>query len=260
MQNFLSGDVGIAYFDTAADGGESGPAPSGPPILLIHGFASNHRVNWLDTGWLRPLQAAGRRVIAIDNRGHGDSEKLYSPEAYTAPIMADDAAALLDHLDIESADLLGYSMGARIAAFVAIRHRERVRSAVFGGLGENMVKGIGGGDRIAAALEAPALSDVSDRTSRMFRQFAERTGSDLKALAACMRATRVRISAEDVGGISAPVLIAVGADDEVSGPAEPLAELIPRAKTLTMPGRDHMSAVGAKEFKAGVTEFLEAQG
>jgi len=251
MEVFNSAGVKIAF---AVQGD-----PNGESVLLIHGFASNHKVNWVETGWVRTLVEAGRRVVAVDNRGHGASAKLYSPEDYPAPLMAEDAARLLDHLDIETADVMGYSMGARITAFLALNHGNRVRSAVFGGLGERMVTGIGGGEEIALALEAPSAADVHGEGPKMFRKFAERTGSDLRALAACMRSTRVKISAGALNGLQIPVLVAVGDQDTVGGPAGPLAAMLPQGQALVLEGRDHMSAVGAKPFKTAVLAFLNTR-
>ena len=228
----------------------------GPPTLLIHGFASNHRVNWVSTSWTRDLVAAGRRVIAFDNRGHGDSGKPLEPEVYRTPVMAEDARRLLDHLTIERADVIGYSMGARIAAFLALAHPHRVRSAVFSGLGEGMVKGVGPSAPIAEALRAPSLDDVSDQRGRMFRLFADQTGSDREALAACISAARQVLSPEELRRIAVPVLVAVGSDDDVGGSAEALATLIPGAEFFVVPGRDHMKAVGDRKHKAAVLEFL----
>ncbi len=145
MQSFESDGVGIAY----SEEGE------GEPILLIHGFASNVAANWRNTGWLTTLTSAGRRVIAFDNRGHGQSEKLYDPSRYGAPSMAEDARRLLDHLGIARADVMGYSMGARIATFLLLQHPERVRSAILAGVGINLVRGMVGTGPIAKALEAP---------------------------------------------------------------------------------------------------------
>ncbi|WP_163363718.1 alpha/beta fold hydrolase, partial [Enterobacter cloacae] len=73
MQTFDSDGVEIAYIDVPATGG------TGDPVLLIHGFASNHAVNWVNTAWVRTLTQAGYRTIALDNRGHGQSGKLYDP-------------------------------------------------------------------------------------------------------------------------------------------------------------------------------------
>src|SRR5690606_15766479 len=160
MARFIHDGVEIAYLD------EGPQDPGADAILLIHGFASNRTVNWVDPGWVRTLRADGRRVIAIDNRGHGESAKLYDPAAYTAPAMAEDARALLDHLGITRADVMGYSMGARITAFLAMAHPDRVRSAIFGGLGINMVRPMAGTGPIAAALEAPTIDDVASQTAR----------------------------------------------------------------------------------------------
>jgi pimeloyl-ACP methyl ester carboxylesterase len=246
MARFRNGDVEIAYLDEG----------KGDPVVLVHGFASNKETNWLNPGWVETLTRAGYRAIALDNRGHGASSKLYDPAAYHSARMADDVRALLDHLQIERADVMGYSMGARIAAFLAVAHPERVRSLILGGLGIRLVEGVGLPESIAAALEAPSLADVTDATGRLFRNFAEQTNSDLKALAACIRGSRQTLSREQVGAIKAPVLIAVGSKDPVAGSAQALAALIPGARALEIPRRDHMLAAGDKVFKEGVLDFL----
>jgi pimeloyl-ACP methyl ester carboxylesterase len=246
MPSFLSDGVAIAYLDEGA----------GEPILLIHGFASSSAVNWVDTGWVRHLVRQSRRVVSIDNRGHGASAKLYSPGDYGGPLMAEDARRLLDHLAVGRADVMGYSMGARIAAFLALAHPERVRSLVFGGLGGNMVRPMAGTSSIAAALEAPTIDDVKIATARTFRAFADSTRSDLKALAACIRSSRDPLTAEAVARLACPVLVAVGDGDVIGGPAADLARLIPGAEALVIEGRDHMQAVGDRAFKNAVTAFL----
>jgi pimeloyl-ACP methyl ester carboxylesterase len=246
MVDFRNGEVEIAYLDTG----------KGEPIVLVHGFASNKEVNWVNPGWVTTLTRAGFRAIALDNRGHGASSKLYDPAAYHSAIMADDVRALLDHLQIARADVMGYSMGARIAAFLAVDHPARVRSLVLGGLGIRLVEGVGLPESIATALEAPSLADVSGTSERMFRLFAEQTNSDRKALAACMRGSRQELSREQVATIKAPVLVAVGTKDLVAGSAQALAALIPGARALDIPGRDHMLSVGDKAFKSGVLDFL----
>lgn len=246
MQSFLSDGVEIAFLDEGA----------GAPVLLIHGFASNTVVNWVDTGWVRFLTSNGFRVISIDNRGHGRSQKLYRVEDYGAPQMAEDARRLLDHLGIPRADVMGYSMGARITAFLALAHPDRVRSCIFGGLGINMVRGMAGTGPIAHALEAESIDQVTNPTARTFRAFAEQTKSDLKALAACIRSSRDPITAEDVGRIACPVLVVVGSDDVVGGSASALAALIPRAEAVEIPDRDHMKTVGDRRYKEAVLDFL----
>jgi pimeloyl-ACP methyl ester carboxylesterase len=246
MQSFDSDGVGIAYRDEG----------EGEPILLIHGFASNSITNWVAPGWVASLVQSGRRVIAFDNRGHGNSEKLYDPAFYGAPAMAEDARRLLDHLGIGRADVMGYSMGARIAAFLVFRHQSRVRSVVFGGLGINMVRGMVGSGPLAKALEAENITDVTNDTARSFRAFAEQTGSDLAALAACMRGPREKISPAQLATIAVPCLVAVGTEDVIGGSGPELAKLIPGAQLLEIQGRDHMKAVGDAGFKQGVLDFL----
>jgi pimeloyl-ACP methyl ester carboxylesterase len=246
MAKFHHGAVEIAYLDEG----------EGEPIVLVHGFASTKEVNWVNPGWVRTLTGAGRRVIALDNRGHGQSSKLYDPAEYHSSKMAEDVAALLDHLRIERADIMGYSMGARIAAFLAVQNAARARSIVLGGLGFRLVEGVGLMENIADALEAPSLASVPDETGRLFRSFAEQTKSDLRALAACIRGSRQTLSREQVAGIRAPTLVAVGTEDDVAGNAHELAALIPGARALDIPNRDHMLAVGDKVFKTSVLEFL----
>lgn len=253
IETFLSDGVKIAYREWAPD---EGPTRS-LPVLLIHGFASNHEVNWVSTGWVDTLVKDGFRVIAIDNRGHGASAKLYGIEDYGSPMMAEDSRRLLDHLGIRKAHIIGYSMGARIAAFLVLRHPDRVQTVTLSGLGINIIRGMGeAGDEIAAALEAPSLEGVTGTQPRMFRAFAEQTKSDLKALAACMRSGRVPITAAELRDISCPVLVVVGTEDAIAGSAAELAELIPGAIAVAPEGRDHMKTVGAREFKSAVLTFL----
>ncbi len=253
MDSFESDGVRIAYIDVPpASGG-------GDAILLIHGFASNHAVNWVNTQWVRTLAQAGYRTIALDNRGHGESEKLYDPEAYSSEAMASDAVHLLDHLGIERAHIMGYSMGARITAHIALDHTSRVRTALIGGLGMHLVEGRGLPSGIAEALEAPAGTPASNPTAAAFRTFAEQTRSDLRALAACMRGSRQTLSRSELAQIEVPVLVSVGTLDTVAGSGPGLAALMPDARALELEGKDHSTAVGAKAHREGVLAFLAAQ-
>jgi pimeloyl-ACP methyl ester carboxylesterase len=246
LGTFRSGDAEIAYLD----------AGEGEPVVLVHGFASTKETNWVVPGWIDTLRRAGRRAIALDNRGHGASTRLYDPARYHSAIMADDVRALMDHLGLARADVMGYSMGARITAYLALAHPARVRSIVIGGLGIRLVRGVGLPESIALALEAPSVAEVSDPQGRAFRAFAELTKSDLKALAACIRGSRQTLSPEEVARIAAPALIAVGTTDTIAGSAHELAALMPNARALDIAGRDHMLAVGDKVFKTGVVQFL----
>ena len=249
MPTFKNNSVEIAFLDEG----------EGEPIVLVHGFASSKEVNWVAPSWLTTLTGAGRRVIALDDRGHGASSKLYDPADYHTTKMASDVLALLDHLDVPRADVMGYSMGARITAFFALAHPDRVRSIVLGGLGMHLIEGVGLPESIAVALEAPSLADVTDPQGRTFRAFADQTKSDRRSLAACIRGSRQVLSREQAASIATPALIAVGTKDPIAGSAEALAAILPHARALPIPDRDHMLAVGDKVFKAGVVEFLKEQ-
>jgi len=249
FSTFTHDGLNLAFFDEGD--------PAGMPVLLIHGFASTASVNWVNPGWLKTLGDAGYRVIALDNRGHGASDKPHHSEAYRPWIMAGDAVALLDHLGIPEANVMGYSMGARISAFMALRHPDRVRSLVFGGLGIGMTDGVGDWDPIADALLAQSLGEVTHPRGQMFRAFAEQTKSDRVALAACIRGSRDLISRKDMATITAPTLIGVGTRDDIAGSPQELADLMPNAVALDIPNRDHMLAVGDRVFKKAVLEFYE---
>ncbi len=249
-KHFSSAGTGIAFRDEG----------EGRPVLLIHGFASSSKVNWVNPGWLVALTGAGYRAIALDNRGHGESDKPHDIAAYAIPTMAADAMRLLDHLRIETADVIGYSMGARIAVALTILHPERVRSLVLGGVGDSLVTGMRNGEAIAAALEAPDASSISDEAALGFRRFADRNGSDRVALAACARALVTPAMPERIAEIAQPVLLVNGAEDAIAGRPTMLTERLRRGKLLEIPRRDHMTTVGDKAFKAAALDFLASPG
>lgn len=246
MPTFSHDGIEFAYLDEG----------EGEPIILVHGFGSTKEINWVGPGWVSTLTRAGRRVIALDNRGHGASAKLYQSELYDPWLMARDVIALADHLDLKRFDLMGYSMGGRISACVALLAPARVRNLILGGIGIHLVEGAGLPISIADALRAPSLDDVTDPMGRMFRAFADQTKSDREALAACIVGSRRTLGREEVARIAVPTLIAVGTRDAVAGAARPLAELIRGARVLDIPDRDHMVAVGDKVFKEAALGFL----
>ena len=246
MPSFHNGAVEIAYLDEG----------EGEPIVLVHGFASSKNVNWVYPTWVSELKKHGKRVIALDHRGHGESSKLYDPEDYHIGTMAGDVRALMAHLKIERADMMGYSMGARITALIAEKNPELLRSAIIAGLGIGLINGGGPGENVARALEAPSIDDVTDPVGRTFRTFADQTRSDRLALAACMRGSRRLMTREEAAKITLPTLIAVGTTDEIAGSARELQQVIHGSEVLDIPNRDHMRAVGDKVYKEGVLDFL----
>lgn len=245
MQFFSHDGFDIAFIDEG----------EGEPVLLIHGFASTHAVNWVSPRWVKTLREAGYRAIALDNRGHGRSSRSYESADYRPELMAGDAAALLAHLDIERAHVMGYSMGARIAAFLALGHPGAVGTLVFGGLGGGMVEGVGEWDTIADALLADDPGAIEDERGRTFRAFADQTGSDRRALAACIATSRELLEEAQMKRIDRPALVAVGTKDDIAGSPERLAALMPNAAAFSIEGRDHMQSVGDRSFKARALEF-----
>lgn len=249
MQRFSHDGFDIAYLDRPPTSGR------GDPVLMIHGFASSHYVNWVSPGWFKTLNDAGYRAIALDNRGHGSSTRSYEQAAYTPQAMASDAAALLVHLGIDRAHVMGYSMGARISAFLALSDPDKVATLVLGGLGIGMVDGVGDWDPIAEALLADEPAAITHERGKMFRAFADQTHSDRRALAACIIASRTLLSEEEMARIAQPTLIAVGTKDDIAGSPDELAALMPNAKAFSIEGRDHMLSVGDKTFKQQVLQF-----
>lgn len=245
---FQSGGFEFAFID---EGGRDAPV-----VMLVHGFASSLRVNWVDPGWVAALTEAGYRVLAFDHRGHGESDKPRDPAAYTPHTMAGDMRALLGARGVRHAAAFGYSMGARVSAFAALSDPECWPVLVFGGLGIGLVNGVGDWDPIVDALLAPSLDDVTDERGRMFRAFADRTRSDRHALAACITHSRRELSRDEVGRIRQPALIGVGTRDEIAGSPEELAALMPAGEAFAIEKRDHMLAVGDRTFKAAVIDFL----
>jgi len=247
MPTFLSDGITIAYEVYG----------EGEPVLLIHGFGSSGIINWVNTGWVEALNKAGYQAITIDDRGHGLSEKLYDPNDYYPALMAADAERLLEHLGIERAFVVGYSMGARITAFLAVEWPERVKAAVMGGMGIGLVTGLSDSREIIDGLNADSLADVKHPTGRQFRIFADHSKADRQALAACMVSSRQPMDIDDVRRISVPVLVAVGETDDMAGSAQELADLLPKGEAFVIPRRNHMLATGDARFKEAAIAFLE---
>ncbi|WP_026791366.1 alpha/beta fold hydrolase [Pleomorphomonas oryzae] len=246
MPSFSTAEGDFAYIDEG----------SGQPVILVHGFASSARVNWLDTGWIDWLVRCGYRTIALDNRGHGGSVKLHDPEDYRLEKMAGDVEALIDHLGFPSVRAIGYSMGARILLDFATRHSHRLERLVLGGIGGTMAKTGLDREPIAAALLAPSLDNVGDPVGRSYRLFADKTRSDRQALAACIRGYGRPVDPTETARIAVPTLVAVGSRDVVAGSAAELAAMIPKAEVLDIPNRDHMHATGDQMFKEGAATFF----
>jgi len=225
----------------------------GAPIVLVHGFASDYKLNWVGTRWQETLTTAGFRIIGLDCRGHGSSDKPHDPAAYALDIMAADVQRLLDHLGIASADYLGYSMGARTGVQAMIDFPNRLRKVVLGGIGW-------GGAFHAAQDIAKAFrgEPTNNPVAKTFLDFAKgRQSNDLEALAACILGPQPEPDPGDLASIKNPVLVVVGDQDDIVAEVDRLVESIPTARLVSIAGRNHMSAVPAGDFKKAALEFLE---
>lgn len=225
----------------------------GPPMVLVHGFAASLDGNWVRPGWIETLTPL-RHVIALDCRGHGQSGKPHDANMYGMDKMAGDVVRLMDHLGVERADLMGYSMGSRISLHLMTHHAECFTSVVLGGVGAGFGRNRA---NVAAGLRAADAGAISDQTARGFRAFAEANkSSDLEALAACMSAPRQPPTPELLAAVKLPVLIVTGAKDTLVGRPEPLAAAIPGARAVVIPERDHLTTVADPRYKDVVVGFL----
>jgi pimeloyl-ACP methyl ester carboxylesterase len=231
----------------------------GRPIVLVHGFASSFERNWKNTGWVSFLTGHGYQVIGFDVRGHGGSEKLYAPAAYATEQMSGDLLHLLDHLNIPQADLMGYSMGGGLVLRLALDHPERVRKVVVGGVADAVIREYHDPAvprEIAAALEIGHPESITSPRGRQFRDFAERTNNDLQALAVMMRGPGWPGDLEHLAPLDRPLLIVVAEKDEIMAGTEHLMQAFPHTQLVTIPDRNHNTAVGDPRFKQAVLQFL----
>jgi pimeloyl-ACP methyl ester carboxylesterase len=253
MTTFRSGDGVEIYYEVW----ESESAL--PPVLLHHGFIADGRTNWVLPGVVAALTGAGRRVVAIDARGHGRSGKPHDPSLYGESRMADDVVALLDLLGVTEVDLVGYSMGAIVTLLTAVRDA-RVRRLVIGGVGACVVEVGGldtrviGGEPLLHALRTDDPATIAPAAAG-FRAFVDAVGGDRLALAA--QATAVHAAPIPLETIKVPTLVIAGESDPLAVRPEVLAAAIPGAALRVVPG-DHLSAVRDPAFIPALAGFLNA--
>ena len=252
MASFTHDGVKIAYDDLE---------PAGPPertVVLIHGFSSNRVEGWKRTGWYAAFERRHMRVIALDQRGHGESAKLYDPQAYTRENMAGDVLALMDHLGVRRADVFGYSMGTRTALGVATAAPERVTNLILGGIGEKLLEpSPDRGSIMADAMLAEDPAAITNEMLKSFRQFADEQGEDRRALAAVVQAADPALDQDAMRRLPMPVLVVAGQGDEGAGDPQGLARIFPSGHAVWVPGCDHFSAIPHALTKAAVFDFLD---
>ncbi len=248
----------MPFFDSAGIKIHYQDAGAGEVVILVHGFASTADHNWGGTGWIAMLSVK-YRVIALDVRGHGLSDKPHAPEAYGYASMGADVARLMDHLGIARALLMGYSMGASIAIELMLSHPDRFRAIVLGGIAyDDGLEDKADRDAIAEAYRADDPATIKSPVAKAYRRFGESMPNDLRALAALIDAERSPFDPAKLAAVRLPVLIVVGANDNAIGDPEPLAKMIPGVRLVMLEGRDHMTAPADQRFKEVVIEFLRA--
>jgi len=221
-----------------------------PPVMLVHGFASNDEVTWGRTGWTRALQDAGRSVITLDLRGHGESDKPVDAESYAPARLGADLVAVLESADVERADLLGYSMGNRVISAMTALAPERARRVVIGGAGPNELFASWDLDEARAVLLRDEVSG-NPLIEQVLRP-AISAGADREALLACIEG--VAGAPLSIPG-DIPTLFVVGEDDAVPTGVRELA-LEWDSDLVTIPRRDHVSTLTSRAFKDAAIAFL----
>ena len=246
MPFFDSAGVRLAYYLEGPD--------DGVPTALLHGFASDFELNWRGTRWIETLTRAGRLVVGLDFRGHGRSAKPHDPADYGEERLAADVVALLAELEIGEADVVGYSMGGRVALRLAATAPEVLGRVVAGGVG-----------RLGAIAEAEAIAErmlggrePGNPIADTFYEFAaSRQVNELQALAACIRGL-AKSAPLDTAAIRVPVLIVDGDRDELARGGAELAASMPAGGYFELTGRDHLSAVPDRRFKDAALKFLDS--
>jgi pimeloyl-ACP methyl ester carboxylesterase len=242
----------------------------GEPVLLIHGFGLSLQKCWLDTGIIKAL-ADKYKVIAMDVRGHGKSDKPHNPAAYGEETV-NDVVRLLDHLKIKKAHLVGYSMGGMITCSMLGYHPKRVLSAVIGGAGwyppeedpipalrqqlaDSLEKGNGIGPLILSLTPKGASPPSPEQIAMVNRSFL--SGNDALALAALQRNSFQPPSAAQLRISKVSVLALIGEFDPRKSGVDKINALLPGMKVVVIPGANHMTAYQHPEFIKNLRAFLD---
>ncbi|MCC3277467.1 alpha/beta hydrolase [Arthrobacter sp. zg-Y20] len=235
------------------------------PVLLLHGFASNSQLNWHDAGWVSALVAAGRRVITVDLPGHGASAApadldSYRPSRIRADLLqvAQDAGVrpLADGDPASGLDVVGYSLGSRLAWEFGATQPELVHRMVLGGPGS--ADPLAEFDLDAAREAAAGGAPVADpRTAELLRMAQLVPGNNLAALFRMVEAIKEEPFNPEAAVPAMPLLLVAGDRDDLAATAPELAALSGRAELLELPARTHANAVTSRAFKSAALDFLK---
>jgi pimeloyl-ACP methyl ester carboxylesterase len=228
-----------------------------PIVLAVHGFASSASVNWHATGWVRDLTRAGFRVIALDQRGHGASDKPHDPAAYSMEQLVADLLAVMDTYMIDDAQYAGYSLGARVGWHSALELPERISRAVLGGIPDGSPL-----TRFKVDRAREFITDgtpVDDRLTEAYLTMAGGIpGNDLLALVALVEGMQGGIQPDPANPPVQPVLFATGSDDRIVEASRSLAVATPNGSFFEIPGRNHFNAPTSRAFRDAAVEFLRS--
>lgn len=228
-----------------------------PTVMIVHGFASSTRDNWVNTGWVRDLQRAGYRVLALDQRGHGASDKPHESADYTLRQLAGDVEAVLDTYLVSEASYVGYSLGARVGWEVLQDIAPRVPRAVLGGVPDGIPLARLDLDQVRALADHG--TPVTDPVTQNYITLTQRVaGNDLHALLAIaggLRASK-QVDPDPAHAPAQPVLFATGSEDAIIEGSKALAAACPQGSFLEIPGRHHFNAPGSRVFRDAAIEFL----
>ncbi|MET0724919.1 MAG: alpha/beta hydrolase [Leifsonia sp.] len=231
-----------------------------PTVLCVHGFASSCRDNWVSTGWVRDLTRAGFRVLGVDQRGHGASDKPHDASAFSMDAFVNDLVTVLDTYLLDTVHYAGYSLGARVGWQLAVEVPDHVDRAVLGGIPDG---------RPLARLQveqARAYAEhgtpVEDTVTQNYVTLAERVaGNDLRALVALAEGMRLGDADPDPAHPPLqPILFATGSEDAILERSRALAAATPNGTFVELPDRHHFNAPGSRVFRKAGIEFLAANG
>lgn len=249
----MSGDgLRIATYEF----GEEAAASQAPIVLAVHGFASSGLANWTATGWTRDLVRSGYRVIALDQRGHGASDRPDDPEQYTMRLLVDDVLAVMDAYLLDEVALVGYSLGARVGWHAAIETPTRITAAVLGGIpdGDPLTRF----DVPAAREHLEHGSPLEDRLTRAYVEMAAGIpGNDLGALVSLVEGMRGGPQPDPAAPPAQPLLFATGSEDPILEASRSLAAACPQGDFVQLAGRNHVNAPTSRHFREAAIRFLQ---
>lgn len=238
---------------------------TGRPLVLVHGWGVNTQLNWKVSGWIDAL-AHSHQVIALDIRGHGDSDKPHEASRYTYAAMSDDVIAVMEHLGVRHADYMGFSLGAFVGIHLLGHRPGLFTSCVLMGIGDEDAETLAMAPRVAAALRAPTPADVHDPEALAYRTIVDadprndREALAVAALTMWPEGYPLKVGGPGLAKVDVPVLIVNGTNDPYHRTDPKLQAAIPGSEVKEIPGVDHFSLVFDPRTKEAVLPFLAAHG